>query len=228
MRTISGRLMKNNSEKWSHPASCIFAGSSGVGKTELALNLVRHQHFSSPIENVFYFGCIGNESANKLNWHKILKDVCVTYSEGLPGTSFFSRIPENSLVVIDDQFEDAVNSKEISRAYKVDRRHSKFSIILITQSLFEHGKYDKAIRNNCEIFCLFKNYGDITSHTEFSRRLGVKKYYEEWLQDAENVKHAYIVINNSSNIPDENLRMSTNLFGELKKFGEFPVYYCRS
>jgi hypothetical protein len=43
------------------------------------------------------------------------------------------EIPPNSIVVIDDQYDDAINSADVSRAFKVDRRHKEFSIILITQ-----------------------------------------------------------------------------------------------
>lgn len=158
MRTIHGELIDAGKEKWNHPASCIFSGSSGTGKTNLAFELIKNQHFSKPIKHVFYFGC-DNDHSNRLSWDKKLKDIAVTYEEGLPSSSFFSRIPKGSLVVIDDQFTDAVNASQLANAFTFDRRHRKFSIILITQNLFEKGKYNKTIRNNCEILVLFRNYG---------------------------------------------------------------------
>ena len=158
MRTIHGELITAGKEKWNHPASCIFSGSSGTGKTELVFKLIRNQHFSKPIKHVFYFGC-DNEHSHRLNWDTKLKDIAVTYEEGLPSSTFFSKIPKNSLVVIDDQFYDAVNSSQLANAFTFDRRHRKFSIILITQNLFEKGKYNKTIRNNSEILVLFRNYG---------------------------------------------------------------------
>ena len=100
MRNIEGELVK--SAKFHHPASIIVSGSSGVGKTTMALNLVRNQHFSKPIKNLFYFGCTGS-MAEKLDWHTILPDVAVTYTEGLPSETFFSCVKKNSLIVIDDQ-----------------------------------------------------------------------------------------------------------------------------
>ena len=158
MRTIYGELIESGKEKWNHPASCIFSGSSGTGKTNLAYELVKNQHFTKKIKHVFYFGC-DNEHSNRLNWDKTLPEISVTYEEGLPSSSFFSKIPKNSLVVIDDQFYDAVNASQLANAFTFDRRHRKFSIILITQNLFEKGKYNKTIRNNCEILVLFRNYG---------------------------------------------------------------------
>ena len=155
-RKFLGRIIKN--AKWYHPAACILSGSSGIGKTSFALKLIKNQHFSKTIKHVFYFGG-GEQQANRLNWHNELKDVAVTYYEGLPSSNFFATIPKRSVVVIDDQFEESINSPQIAKAFKMDRRHNEFSIILITQSIFETGKYSKCIRNNSQILVLFKNYG---------------------------------------------------------------------
>ena len=144
--------------KWFHPAAIILSGSSGEGKTSFGLKLIKNQHFSKKIKHVFYFGG-GEQQATRLNWHNELKDVAVTYFEGLPPASFFTTIPKRSVVVIDDQFEEAINAPQIAKAFKMDRRHNEFSIILITQSIFETGKYSKCIRNNSQILVLFKNYG---------------------------------------------------------------------
>ena len=114
-----------------HPASIIVSGSSGVGKTNFAFELVKNEHFTKPIKNVYYFGCTGGR--NELNWHTTLPDVAVTYFNGLPGPTFFHNIKKYSLVVIDDQYEEAINAPHIARAFKYDRRHNKFSILLITQ-----------------------------------------------------------------------------------------------
>ena len=79
--------------------------------------------------------------------------------DGLPSAAFFGTLERNSCVIIDDQFDEAVKDPSIRQAFKVDRRHSRFSIILITQSIFDNGKVSKGIRNNCEVWVLFKNFG---------------------------------------------------------------------
>jgi hypothetical protein len=35
----------------------------------------------------------------------------------------------------------------------------------------------------------------------------------------------FSVINNSPNVEDPDLRVSTNLFGEFKSIGDYPVYF---
>ena len=133
MRNISGDIIQ--SDRWNHPASIIFSGSSGTGKTSLALKLVENQHFTEKIENVFYFG-LGRNMAQELDWHNILKDISVTYAEGIPSEHFFANIPENSLVVIDDLWTNASSNEHVSNAFKVYSKKQGFSIIIVTQVLF--------------------------------------------------------------------------------------------
>ena len=119
-----------------------------IGKSTFAFNLLKYQHFTKQIENVYYFGCIGGKS-NELEWHTKLENVAVNYhgknknylknililllSEGLPSTKFLANIKPNSIVIVDDQFDEAINSPDVARAFKIDRRHNKFTIVLITQ-----------------------------------------------------------------------------------------------
>lgn len=154
-----------------------------------------------------------------------MEDIDVTYYEGLPSQSFFASIPKRSVVVIDDQYEESINAPQIAKAFKRDRRHNEFSIILITQSIFETGKYSKCIRNNSQILVLFKNYGDCTTNLRLASQLGLRKRFQECLRDVETVSHGYVVINNSSKNEHDELRVSFNIFGEFKKFGPFPIFY---
>ena len=36
---------------------------------------------------------------------------------------------------------------------------NEFTIILVSQSIFDNGRLSKGIRNNCEIWVLFRNFG---------------------------------------------------------------------
>ncbi len=209
------------SSKFNHPAAIIASGSSGTGKTTFALNLVKHQHFTKKIKNLYYFGCNGLRP-EFANWQDEFSAISVICTEGLPSESFFENIKKNSFVIIDDQFDDAIENPIIAKAFKVFRRHLKFSIILITQRLFEKGTFAKAIRDNCEIFALFKNYGDAKTNVTFASRIDLKKRYLKSLAEVQNVKHGYIVINNATNF--DKLRIGYNIFGELEEFGPYPLF----
>ena len=201
---------------------CI-SGSSGVGKTHFAYNLIKNKLSGNKIKHVIYFGCLN--SKKPLNWHKKFPQITVTYKEGIPNREFFESLKPKSLVVIDDMYDDAINSKDISHAFRVTRRHLKFSIILISHNLFEPGKYGKTIRQNCEQFCLFTNYGDVNSNARAINQLGMKSRYDQWLSDTAGLKHAYILYNLSPKVESNNLRVGWNLFGEFTDFGPFPIFY---
>jgi hypothetical protein len=45
----------------------------------MVANLIENQHFSRQIDNIFYFGCPGNDN-DLLDWHVKLTDVAVHYN----------------------------------------------------------------------------------------------------------------------------------------------------
>ena len=222
MRHIQGMLVKSN--QFHFPCRMLISGSSGTGKTTFALKMIEKNHFTKPIKNLYYFGCL-SQAAEKLDWHSKLPNVKVSYYEGLPNAEFFDNIEKNSLVVIDDMFEDAINSHEISRAFKVDSRHKKFGIILITQSIYEKGRFCKSIRNNTEIFVLFRNFGDALTNLRLCSQLDLKSRFKHCSRDANISKYGYTVINNSPYVQSEKMRVSCNIFGEIPKLGLFPRFY---
>ena len=144
MRNITGHLI--NSQKFHYYSRIIISGSSGTGKTTFALKLIENQHFNRPIKKVYYFSVLGS---NNLEWHNKLPDIDVHYMDGMPSSDFFENIPPNSIgkirqkiwknitlyfvVIIDDQFKDAIECPAVARAFQFDSRHQKFSIILVTQ-----------------------------------------------------------------------------------------------
>ena len=50
-----------------------------VGKTTFAYNLVKHQHFTTKIKTVHYFGSGAKYLDQRLDWHRKLKKVAVNY-----------------------------------------------------------------------------------------------------------------------------------------------------
>ena len=83
-----------NNVKFNFPARIEISGSSGSGKTTMAFNLVKKQHFTKQIKNLYYFSCNGK---GNLDWHNQLQDVNVNYMDGMPSSDFFENIPSNSI-----------------------------------------------------------------------------------------------------------------------------------
>ena len=53
-----------------------------------------------------------------MNWHETL-NVPVTYKSGLPSKDDLLSLPENSIVVVDDQADTVLNDETMSHAYKI-------------------------------------------------------------------------------------------------------------
>jgi DNA replication protein DnaC len=214
MRTVQGRVIKDF--KFHHPASIMISGSTGTGKTHMTENLIKKNMFTKKIKNIFYYGAHGNCT---LEWDQELpQEVQVRLLEGLPTTKDLLTLPKRSLVIIDDQFSEAIESEAVARAFKVDRRNQKFSLVLITQNVFEKGKHAKTIRNNTEVFILFKNYGDREQNKRLAKQLGLKRRYETCLKDFTRTpddKHSYCILNAQLNCPDDDLRCVTGIFCEF-------------
>ena len=55
-------------------------------------------------------------------------------------------------VILDDVWTEASNCAEVANAFKVYARKQRYSILLITQSFFENGRFGKTIRYRATLF----------------------------------------------------------------------------
>ena len=87
------------------------------------------------------------------------------------------NLPENSLVVIDDQADTAVKSDLISQLFKVISGKKNLSVILVTQNYFIQGKHSRDIRNSCNYVALFRNCADASLNRRVATAFGLKNAY---------------------------------------------------
>jgi len=195
-----------------------------VGKTKFCKNVLKHKIFSEKIKHVFYYSCPG---AKNPNWNKCLPTIRIHFREGLPTIRQFLTLPKYSCVIIDDQFEEAIESKDVQKAFTVYRRKYKFSIILISQNVFEKGRKAKTIRSNTFTYVLFNNFGDQQQNHLLTRQLMLEKRFKEFRADHFKTKHdahSYVVLNNTAK--HEDLRVATNIFCESTHLGiKLPILY---
>ena len=195
-----------------------------VGKTRFCRNLLKHNILSEKIKHVFYYSCPG---AKNPRWNKHLPSIRIHFREGLPTVRQFLKMPKSSCIIIDDQFEEAIESKEVQKAFTVYRRKFGFSIILISQNVFEKGRKAKTIRSNTFSYVLFNNFGDQQQNHLLARQLMLEKRFKEFRADHFKTKHdshSYVVLNNSAK--HEDLRVATNIFSESTHLGiKLPILY---
>ena len=66
---------------------------------------------------------------------------------------------------------------------------------------------------------------DAQTNSRFAAQAYLLKRYKEALKDTSKLNYGYIIINNSAANDCDDLRVTTNLFGEFPSLGPFPVCY---
>ena len=122
--------------KFTKPIRAIFSGSSQSGKTYLIGEILEGQErvFGDSFTFVKYFYPTYLEES-PVDFHT-KTDSPVAYEPGFPTKSDILSLPENSLLVIDDQADQALRSDLISQLFKVISGKRNISVILVTQNYF--------------------------------------------------------------------------------------------
>ena len=94
------------------------------------------------------------------------------------------------------------------------------------QNFFEQGKFSQNIRQNCEVVCLFENYGNYLTNKSAVEKLGFGQVYNEAADFAYNRKYGYLLINKSPSLPSRRFRICTNFFGEFTG-NPYTVFFCK-
>ena len=116
-------------------------------------------------------------------------------------------------------------------------RHSNFSIVIITQNLYEQGKecrniryycfenyFLRLLRLNADLIALGKNYADSSLNLRFARSIGVEDEYRAASEEIKNDKYNFILINNSQSCPSPSFRVGTDLISATSP----PCFYIKT
>lgn len=209
-----------------HPCSGIVVGPSMSGKTELTLEIIRNlaDFYDKPIRRVHWYH--GNSAAdgNSLPIKSTLpENVDITFLTTLP-TEFVNEIADEPLlVIIDDLMDIAMNSLAVSQLYTKGVHHQQISVILLSQNIYNPGKYSRNISLNSSFYILFRNLRDMQQiHKFFQQMCGSNsKAMLQVYKDATSRPHGYLFVDFSQG-GHNLLRLRTNLFGGK------PICYCPS
>lgn len=211
-RFVKGHIIENI--KFSSPFRMILAGSSGSGKTFFAGQILRNDLFERQISNVYYYyPCYLDEPP--VSWHDDL-DVPVTYNVGLPTRNDLLEFPKDSCIVLDDSFDEIVNSSVIDHLFRVISGKKLINVIIMSQNNFSKGKYGRDIRNSCNFSVLFQNCCDTLINKNIARMSGVKSAYNSAMIDQRGSKYPYVFIDQSQQGQMTPYRLYTNIFAEFR------------
>jgi len=216
MRLFHGRIVGDNCLP--NHFRMIVSGPSGSGKTTWVEQFIKSKRIQQPIKHIYYV-YPDDFDEPPVDWDK-WTDVVVTYVPFMPDIAFFKTMSEDSLIVFDDNFDQAIKSPSISQALRIHSRR-KFSVILITQMFYEGGPFSRVIRNQLNAVVLYRNFGDIQINRRIASQLGVREQFLQAEKSTENIKFDPIVILSNEIVNCPSMRVQTNYLAD-------NISYCYS
>lgn len=201
----------------SHPCSGICVGPSNSGKTELTLQIIRNLDFYDTVINRVHWYYSDEKSLPDRS--TLPASIDIQFITQLP-TEFINELNEPLLVVIDDKMDEAMNSLAVSQLFTKGVHHQKISVILLSQNIYNPGKYSRNISLNCTFYILFRNLRDVQQTNKFFQQMcgSNSKAIQAVYKDATSRPHGYLFIDFSQS-GHNLLRLRSDIFGE-------PVCYC--
>jgi hypothetical protein len=199
------------------PLRAIFSGSSQSGKTFLIGKILENQKklFDENFNSVKYFYPTYLEES-PVEYHN-LTETPISYIAGFPSKTNVLSTPENSLIVIDDQADQAVKSDLISQLFKVISGKKNLSVILVTQNYFIQGKHSREIRNSCNYVALFRNCCDHLLNKRVCTAFGLKDAYLAAEKEIYSTQvYPYIFIDQTQRAQLSNYRLYTEILSKFK------------
>ena len=198
--------------KW--PFKWTLVGSSGSGKTNFALNIIKKtgRLFDQKPDRVIII-------------YKVFQEIYNTFDEYLPTSHYteeecdleeLTKSNTERLLIICDDLYFSKKLDEISEHFLIKGRHRNTSWILLTQSIFNQPALKNISRNSTHM-TLFKNVRLNEPHILFSQlRPRSSKVLQNIYSDATEKPYGYLDIDLSQTCPDK-LRYKTDLFDPVVK-----------
>ena len=185
------------------------SGSSASGKTYFTQQLIQSGLIN--FDRIYYFHPDIHET-DPIQWNR--KDII--FSAGLPDTEILLKIPENSVVIFDDLFAEAKDSKTIDYLFRVLSSKRRLHCFVMTQRYFSNGKYTLNIRNSSNIHVLMRN-ADELSNFRVARTMNLKQEFDFAVEYTKNELYPYVLINRTNQARVNGVQVFIDIFSKFKK-----------
>ena len=195
-----------------HPFTCIIAGPSGSGKTKLLLDILNTPNIieAEPQRIVYCYGAWQKQFSQLKN---------IEFVEGLPELDrYTSPLQQRKLIILDDLMDEANGSESIQHLFTRGSHHYNISVFLLTQNIFNQGKFARTININSHYTILFDNPRDRTQIRYLAREIHPEnpRFLQEAYIDAARLQpHGYIFIDNKQATADE-IRIQTKITNPVR------------
>ena len=150
-------------------------GPAGCGKTRLIAKMISNQEkiFRKSFDRILYFYKHNQESYEKLRFECSTKAVDLDLVQGLEWNAVerSEALKQRTLVVIDDLYDEAAQSKEFLDLV-IAGRHKNVHLMVLRHNLFQQCKNSKTIDLNVTQMILFNSPRDLEQIGILGRQLG--------------------------------------------------------
>lgn len=178
------------------------------GKTRLALQLISHpENFVEPPKLVIIYYAEMQAMYNDVKEKLTKQGIEVRLKRGHAVTlDEFSHAPHQTLIILDDAFEETAASTEIARLTTTGR-HRNVSVWLCWQSLFSRHANSRIISQNMGLYFFLPSMRLESQLRTFGAQLGMQQRllaaYKLCINDEpEKSNYPHILVDLSPNVPD--------------------------
>jgi hypothetical protein len=194
---------------FTHPFTCMVAGPSKSGKTNLIKNILLNIDLMvRKVPDIIIF-CY-KKWQDHYNDIKTLKSN-IQFIEGIYEIEKFDKT-KNNLIIFDDLINECINDESINQLFEVDSHHQNISAFLISQNLYKKGLFMRNIRLNTNYLIIFQNPSDRSQVYVLSRQMypNDSKFLINAYSDATKIPHGYLFLDLTQNTDEKN-RVQTGI-----------------
>lgn len=197
------------------------SGSSSAGKTYFARELLKANLFK--YERIYYYHPDIQEDF-PVDWGDHL-DKPVLYQPNLPTLDELLQIPHYSVIILDDLFAEASQSKDISYLFRVLSSKRKLHVIIMTQRYFAEGLNSLNIRNSSNYHVLMRN-ADARTNLRVGLTMNLKKDFMIANDMNKKLLYPYIFVDRTNQASVNELQVYTDILSNYKKavYKSMPSY----
>ena len=205
---MNSLAFSNKDLKFKLPFGMIISGPSSSGKSTILLKFISEA--SDIIEpkpkSILY--CFGEMN----NIVPLLQKSGVDVFAGVPPEDLIKKYPKPLLLILDDLIL-SVDEKYLSELFTKKSHHQNFSVIFVTQNLFD--KKIKVARQNSQYLVLMRSPNSMLSIRNIGVQLFPKQldYFLDSYRQATKQPFGYLLVDMHAS-SDPTLRLRTNIFKE--------------
>ncbi len=206
--------MSENVVPFKKNSSFSIFGTTGSGKTYFVYRFLRDIKYiynseDAPKKIVFCYSVF-----QKL-YEKMKAEIeNIEFFHGLPTSEDLEKFEtDHTLLILDDLGESLVNDKNTCLLFTQGCHHRGFSVMRISQNIFEQGKFARSIALNSSYIVLLKSPRDVKQIKVLGSQIFDSERHRllEAYEDSTSKIHGYLILDLLP-FTDKNLRMRTNIF----------------